>query len=258
MNNMAFRLLARLTSYYVAVALAIALVLWALPAVGDYLPVGRVQSLISHPAAPLPVSGANVFHDAASAVPAAVPLREGAKVGHIDSFWGSIIWLISAMAGALLTSVPVSWTYMEVRNEEEYDQSLIGTILILPVVITGVVVVVQNSLALSFSLAGIVGAVRFRNTLKSTGDLLFTLLAIAIGISAGIGAVELAAVTSVMFNLCLVTLWATEYGERANMKRFLRDYDPGDAESTRTTVEATVVAVTATAVESKEEPTKPD
>ena len=82
---------------------------------------------------------------------------------------------------------------MGVRNDDEYDQSLINTILVLPMVVTGIVIIVQNSLALAFSLAGIAGAVRFRNSLKSSGDALFILLAVAIGLSAGIGAVELAA-----------------------------------------------------------------
>ena len=246
---MALRLLARLAAYYLVVALLIALLLRLFPMLGDYLPVGRVQSLIAPPTAA--VASADALHHALLPLQGSA-LPGSARIGHIDSFWGSIVWLVSAMLGALLTSLPVSWTYMEVRHRQEYDQSLIGTILILPIVITGIVVIVQNSLALSFSLAGIVGAVRFRNTLKSTGDLLFTLLSIAIGISAGIGAVELAAVTSVMFNLCFVALWATEYGERAEMKRFLSDYDPHDEESrhgTTTTVEAAVMAVKTTTVE---------
>ena len=79
--------------------------------------------------------------------------------------------------------------------------------------------------ALAFSLAGIAGAVRFRNSLKSSGDALFILLAVAIGLSAGIGAVELAAVVSIAFNYCFIALWMVEYGERKGMKRYLADYD---------------------------------
>jgi phosphotransferase system glucose/maltose/N-acetylglucosamine-specific IIC component len=114
---------------------------------------------------------------------------------------------------------------MGVRDDVEYDQSLINTILVLPMVVTGIVIIVQNSLALAFSLAGIAGAVRFRNSLKSSGDALFILLAVGIGLSAGIGAVELAAVITIAFNYCFVALWITEYGERKGMKRYLADYD---------------------------------
>src|SRR5205085_10979216 len=115
-----------------------------------------------------------------------------------------------------------------VRNDEEYDQSLINTIIVLPMVVTGIVIIVQNSLALAFALAGIAGAVRFRNSLKSSGDAIFILLAVAIGLSAGIGAVELAAVISMALNYTFAVLWLTEYGEREGMKRYLADYDGND------------------------------
>jgi hypothetical protein len=129
------------------------------------------------------------------------------------------------MIGAFLAALPVTWVYLGVRDDDEYDQSLINTILVLPLVVTGIVIIVQNSLALAFSLAGIAGAVRFRNSLKSSGDALFILLAVAIGLSAGIGAVELAAVLSMGFNYVFIALWMLEYGERKGMKRYLADYD---------------------------------
>ena len=88
-----------------------------------------------------------------------------------------------AIIAAILVSLPVSWVYMAVRGGEEYDQSLVNTIIVLPMVVTGIVIIVQNSLALAFSLAGIAGAVRFRNSLKSSGDALFILLAVASGLA---------------------------------------------------------------------------
>ncbi len=235
----AMRLLARLIVYYVLVGLIVWALIAVFPAVGEYLPVGRVQALLTQ--------GGGILKRG----------EAGIQVAHINSLGGSLTWLVCAMLGALLTSLPVSWTYMEVRDREQYDQSLIGTIVMLPIVITSIVVIVQDSLALSFSLAGIVGAVRFRNSLKSTGDLLFTLLAVSIGLSAGIGAVELAAVTSIVFNLCFVGLWATEYGERRDMKRFLSDYDPDDEESRVTTVEVASVSVSTITETTKDAPAKP-
>ena len=95
---------------------------------------------------------------------------------------------------------------MAVRNGDEYDQSLISTILVLPMVVTSIVIVVQNSLALAFTLGGIAGAVRFKNSLKSSGDALFILLSVGIGLASGIGAVELAIVMSIAFNYCFLAL----------------------------------------------------
>jgi hypothetical protein len=144
---------------------------------------------------------------------------------HVANLGQSLFWLVVAIIAAILVSLPVSWTYMAVRGGDEYDQSLVNTILVLPMVVTGIVIIVQNSLALAFSLAGIAGAVRFRNSLKSSGDALFILLAVGTGLSAGIGAIELAAVISIFFNYTFAMLWITEYGERAGMKRYLADYD---------------------------------
>ena len=201
------KLLLQITAYYLVIALAVFIALKLWPEVRGYLPVGGVEQLISQPAKnPL---------DATAAVRAA----------HVANLGQSIFWLVVAIVAAILVSLPVSWTYMTVRGGEEYDQSLVNTIIVLPMVVTGIVIIVQNSLALAFSLAGIAGAVRFRNSLKSSGDALFILLAVAIGLSAGIGAIELAAVISIFFNYCFVILWITEFGEREGMKRFLVDYD---------------------------------
>ncbi|HEX6742414.1 MAG TPA: DUF4956 domain-containing protein [Sphingomicrobium sp.] len=202
------RLLIRLTLYYAVIGLLVfaALKLW--PASRGYLPIGGVESLISQPAkSPLEAS-------------------DMIRAAHVGNLGQSLFWLIVAIIGALLAALPVSWVYMGVRDDEEYDQSLINTIIVLPMVVTGIVIIVQNSLALAFSLAGIAGAVRFRNSLKSSGDALFILLAVAIGLSAGIGAVELAAVVTIAFNYCFLALWITEFGERKGMKRYFADYDP--------------------------------
>jgi hypothetical protein len=183
-----------------------AIKLW--PAATGWLPVGGVEQLIAQPAKnPLQAT-------------------EAVRAAHVNNLGQSLFWLSVALISALLLSLPVSWVYMGVRNDDEYDQSLINTIIVLPMVVTGIVIIVQNSLALAFSLAGIAGAVRFRNSLKSSGDALFILLAVAIGLSAGIGAVELAALVTIAFTYTFVGLWMSEYGERAGMKRFLSDYNP--------------------------------
>ena len=211
------RLLVQITAYYLVIGLIVFLALKVWPELRGYLPVGGVEQLITQPTKnPLQAS-------------------EALRAAHVENLSQSIFWLVAAIIAAILVSLPVSWVYMAVRGGHEYDQSLVNTIIVLPMVVTGIVIIVQNSLALAFSLAGIAGAVRFRNSLKSSGDALFILLAVGIGLSGGIGAIELAAVISIAFNYCFTVLWITEYGEREGMKRFLADYDGVDS--------ATVVVV---------------
>jgi hypothetical protein len=204
----ASKLLVQLTIYYVVIGVAVFAAIKIWPAITGWLPIGGVEQLIAQPAKnPLQAS-------------------EAVRAAHVGNLGQSLFWLTVAIIGALVTALPVSWVYMGIRNDDEYDQSLINTIIVLPMVVTGIVIIVQNSLALAFSLAGIAGAVRFRNSLKSSGDALFILLAVGIGLSAGIGAVELAALITVAFNYTFILLWMTEYGERAGMKRYMSDYNP--------------------------------
>lgn len=206
----ALRLFAQLSAYYLLIAVLVYAALMLFPWIRDYLPVGGVEELINQPQQ----AGANGL--------TGVQVQQTENVANLGE---SLFWLSTAIIGALLTALPVSWTYMAIRHGDEYDQSLISTIIILPLVVTGIVVIVQNSLALAFSLAGIAGAVRFKNSLKSSGDALFILLSVGIGLSAGIGAVELAVVMSVAFNYGFLALWFTEYGEREGMKRYMTDYE---------------------------------
>ena len=202
----ASRLLGQLTIYYVAIGLLVFVTARLWPGVLEYLPVGGVEGLINQPATN--------------------PLEARDSIqANVNNLGDSLFWLVVAIIGALLASLPVSWVYMTVRSGEEYDQSLVNTIILLPMVVTGIVIIVQNSLALAFALAGIAGAVRFRNSLKSSGDALFILTSVAIGLSAGIGAVELAAVISIAINYSFSVLWLSEYGERKGMKRYMADYD---------------------------------
>lgn len=209
---LALRLFAKLTAYYVAVTLVVLLALQLFPNLRDFMPFGGVEALMSGP-------------------------RHGiegmlAPVEQISNLRESLYWLVITILGALLTALPVSWVYIAVRNPKDYDQSLVDTIIVMPIVVTSIIIIVQNSLALAFSIAGIAAAVRFRNSLKSSGDALFILLTVGIGLSAGIGALELAIVMTVAFNYVFLLLWVTDYGDRQGLKKkYMTDCEPEPTET---------------------------
>jgi len=117
-----------------------------------------------------------------------------------------------AMLGALALICPAAWIYMRTKPKARYDPSLVHTVIILPVVIAGVVLIVRDSVALAFSLAGIVAAVRFRNTLRDTKDAVYIFLAIAVGLAAGVQAFGVAWVVAVIFLLVVLVLWRFDVG----------------------------------------------
>lgn len=116
------------------------------------------------------------------------------------------------LLGVLALMLPVSWVYMSTRYSQNHDQQVAQILIFLPLVVAGIVLVVQNSLALAFSLAGVVAAVRFRSTLRDARDLVFIFLAIAVGFAGGVQTMILAAIVSVLFNFLLIFTWKYDFG----------------------------------------------
>jgi hypothetical protein len=117
-----------------------------------------------------------------------------------------------SLVATLFLMLPVTWVYMSARRTKRHNQTVVETLIILPIVVAGVVLVVQNSLALAFSLAGVVAAVRFRTTLRDTRDTVFIFLAIGVGFAAGVQVITVAAVSSIVFNFVLLFIWRYEFG----------------------------------------------
>jgi hypothetical protein len=116
------------------------------------------------------------------------------------------------MTGAFLLMLPVTWVYIFTRQKKGFRQSVVQTLIILPIVVAGVVLLVKNSVALAFSLGGIVAAVSFRNTLRDTKDAVCIFLAIAVGLAAGVQVMSAAAVMSFIFNIVILIFWYTDFG----------------------------------------------
>jgi hypothetical protein len=117
-----------------------------------------------------------------------------------------------AMVGALLLTIPVAWVHVLTRRPKGFRQSLVHTLIILPIAVAGMLVLVQHSITLAFSLAGIVALVRFRNTLDDTKDAVYIFVATGIGIAAAVEALAVGAAMSVLFNIVIIILWALDIG----------------------------------------------
>jgi sRNA-binding regulator protein Hfq len=153
--------------------------------------------------------------------PGALPLEEGGTLAGPVGDYGARLSLEEALeragvtllviAGALTLVVPVAWVYM-LTKRFRYDPALVSSVIILPIVVAGIAMVVKNSIALAFALAGIVAAVRFRNTLKDPRDAVYIFLVIGIGLSAGVQALDVALVVSFAFNFVVLLVWRHNVG----------------------------------------------
>ena len=149
-----------------------------------------------------------------------IDLVTGARQGSSPFVAGEnhILYLFFATTSALLLILPVSWVYLAIRSKDGLEQALVETIVVLPIVVTAIVMIVQNSLALAFSLAGIVAAVRFRHTIRSSADTLFIFAAVGVGLAAGVKALGVALIMTLFFNYVFVALWSSNFGYRKHKK----------------------------------------
>jgi hypothetical protein len=136
----------------------------------------------------------------------------------LTSLLGVAITTVLILLGALVLILPVTWVYMSARpSGGQHNQNVVQTLIILPLVVAGIVFMVQNSLALAFSLAGVVGAVRFRTTLRDSRDLVYVFLSIVVGFAAGVQSLAVGAVVSIVFNFVLIITWRYDYGRNMMM-----------------------------------------
>jgi Domain of unknown function (DUF4956) len=123
----------------------------------------------------------------------------------------ALVPTIVAMLAALATALPVTWIYTYTRQKKGYLQSVVQTFLILPVIVAGIVVLVKHSVALAFSLGGIVTAVRFRTTLEDSKDAANIFVVTGIGLAAAVDPTVAFAI-SVIYNILTLGLWASDFG----------------------------------------------
>ncbi|MDX1380331.1 MAG: hypothetical protein R3233_04380 [Xanthomonadales bacterium] len=201
-----FRLLRRVLVYHVVLAVLVLTLALLFPDWLTQAPIGGVTELaeggeitISEVPEPPPVT--KDFEIVESVIRATDALD---RLGYARQ-------LMLVLVGVWLLMLPVSWVHKGIHRVSSYDHSLDETTLILPGVVAAIVLVVQHSLALAFSLAGIVAGVQFRRALQDTFDALFILVAIGTGIAAGVQALEIAAVLTVFF--CYATLYVYYQGD---------------------------------------------
>ena len=119
-----------------------------------------------------------------------------------------------AMVLAFAVTLPITWVYGWTRPRKKYNQSFAQTLLVVPTSIALVVFLVKGSLALAFSLAGIVAAVRFRTSLDEPIDAVYMFMAIGIGLAAGTQLTTVAYLASLSFVAITLVVWKTDYGAR--------------------------------------------
>ena len=188
----------RLAAYYTLLAIVGLVVFRFFPGLDGLLTGEHLSHLAKAPAA--------LLRDSISAAQSNAPPTDLATRAAFGL--STVVILLSTLALML----PVTWVYMSARSAQGHNQSVVQVLIVLPMIVAGVVLIVSNSLALAFSLGGVVAAVRFRTNMSDSRDIVFIFLAIAVGFAAGVQDITIALTLSCIFNFVLVVLWRYDFG----------------------------------------------
>ncbi len=121
-----------------------------------------------------------------------------------------LLAVLLALAGGLV----LSWVYMYTHSGLSYSRSFVGSLIVIPVIVSLVMMVMLDNIITAFGLMAVFAIVRFRNILRDTLDTAFILCVIVIGMAAGTQRYPLAVVTCLASASIMLFIWYTDFGAR--------------------------------------------
>ncbi len=119
--------------------------------------------------------------------------------------------LLTRLACSLILGCVVAAIYFVSQRKERTETfALVTTLVLLTVLIAMVTMVIGNSVARAFSLAGALAIIRFRTIVEDTRDTAFVIFAVVVGMAVGAGFlfVALAGIPMVALATFVLSLWS--------------------------------------------------
>ena len=119
---------------------------------------------------------------------------------------------------AFVLSLIIAIVYKNTHKGLSYSQSFTFTLIFIGLLISVVMMVIGNSLALAFGAFGAFSLIRFRTAIKDTRDIAFILLAVTVGLAVGTGNYLIAVLTTIAASAIVYGLAKINFGS-------IRKYD---------------------------------
>lgn len=213
MNNLLrFRPIVRLIGFHLALIAAMVAVARYVPFATELMPIDGQRLHIGLSAASTtgvdPLAARDAPLTATVGEPSQFPQRASMTPGERTRI---AFTLLVHMLGTLLLMLPLTRVYMTV-NRGSHDQGFVAVLMVGPICVTGVVMLIQDSLPLAFGLAALVAAIRFQIPLRNALDGIFMFAAICVALSSGVGYIGIAIVISAAFCVTCVSIFEFGYG----------------------------------------------
>ncbi len=122
--------------------------------------------------------------------------------------------LIMALLLAFLCGQLLAWVYMYTHSGLSYSRTYVGSLILIPITVSLVMMVLDNNLVTAFSLMAVFAIVRFRNIVRDTLDTVYILSLIVIGMACGTQKFSTAVIGTLVAASVIYYIWFTSFGSR--------------------------------------------
>ena len=135
---------------------------------------------------------------------------ETLELNKISSFtYGEILLNLSL---SFILGMIISYVYKITHKGLSYSQSFILTVVFVTIIVSMVIMVIENNLARAFALVGALSIIRFRTVVKDTKDTAFIFLGLAAGLACGTSNYFIAISGTSIICLIIFVLHLTNFG----------------------------------------------
>ena len=157
----------------------------------------------------------------------------------LDSLFGTVIAsegiavssFVTCLAGALVLGAFLAFMFTY-KSKTTYSKSFVGTLLILPAVVSIVIMMVSGNIGTGIAVAGTFSLVRFRSIPGTAREIGAIFLSMAVGLACGMGYLGYAAVFALVMGVVSLAYNLSSLGEHAtdSLDKVLRITVPEDLE----------------------------
>ena len=150
---------------------------------------------------------------------------EGFLNGNQPSLNGGLETALLVLLLSFALGHVIAWVYVWTHTGLSYSQSFTASLVILPVIVSLIMLLMQNNIVTALGLLAVFAVVRFRNVLKDTRDTTFILWAIVQGMAVGTMLFSTAVTGAVCIALVYLYLRLCSFGTRHRFE-ITRRIDP--------------------------------
>lgn len=131
----------------------------------------------------------------------------------------SITTVLLCLSVSIILGLIIAFTHIKTGK---YTKNFVITLTILPALVQVVMMMVNGNLGTSVAVLGAFSLVRFRSIPGNSKEITSIFLAMAIGLSVGMGHILFAIIVTIIVCLVLVILSITKFGEKREVVKILK------------------------------------